>query len=195
MAIMNDLYVLVDKQSKTIIDHAQSLPENWRNIHGLPAHNDEELSDLSWAGHETLGWICLNNPEILEYNYDSQWLEFSKSKIKKIIATQRWEKEVTLITIDNDRIQTDERTRLALFLKRELAKQFPNKNFAWKFVDTYRTITGEELIKIADYLEWYIQKCFDIEVELCTRINLANTLEELINVNLNLNWPSTQLNS
>lgn len=192
---MNDLYVLVDKQSKTIIDHAQSLPENWRNIHGLPAHNDEELSDLSWAGHETLGWICLNNPEILEYNYDSQWLEFSKSKIKKIIATQRWEKEVTLITIDNDRIQTDERTRLALFLKRELAKQFPNKNFAWKFVDTYRTITGEELIKIADYLEWYIQKCFDIEVELCTRINLANTLEELINVNLNLNWPSTQLNS
>ncbi len=192
---MNDLYVLVDKQSKTIIDHAQSLPENWRNIHGLPAHNDEELSDLSWAGHETLGWICLNNPEILEYNYDSQWLEFSKSKIKKIIATQRWDKEVTLITIDNDRIQTDERTRLALFLKRELAKQFPNKNFAWKFVDTYRTITGEELIKIADYLEWYIQKCFDIEVELCTRINLANTLEELINVNLNLNWPSTQLNS
>lgn len=195
MAIMNDLYVLVDKQSKTIIDHAQSLPENWRNIHGLPAHNDEELSDLSWAGHETLGWICLNNPEILEYNYDSQWLEFSKSKIKKIIATQRWEKEVTLITIDNDRIQTDERTRLALFLKRELAKQFPNKNFAWKFVDTYRTITGEELIKIADYLEWYIQKCFDIEVELCTRINLANTLEELISVNLYLNWPSTILNA
>lgn len=195
MAIMNDLYVLVDKQSKTIIDHAQSLPENWRNIHGLPAHNDEELSDLSWAGHETLGWIRLNNPEVLEYNYDSEWLEFSKSKIKKIIATERWEKEVTIITIDSDRIQTDERTRLSLFLKRDIARQFPNKSFSWKFVDTYRIITGEELIKIADYLEWYVQTCFDIEVELCTRINLANNLEELINVNLNLNWPSTHLNA
>lgn len=195
MTLMNDLYVLVDKQSKNIIDHAQLLPENWRNIHGLPAHSDEELSDLSWAGHENFGWFRLNNPEVLEYHYDSEWLEFSKSKIKKIIATERWEKEVTLITIDNDRIQTDERTRLALFLKRDIARQFPNKNFSWKFVDTYRIITGEELIRIADYLEWYVQSCFDIEVELCTRINLANNIEELINVNLYLNWPSTILNA
>lgn len=38
------------------LNEPQELPNNWKNIFGLHASKDR-LGDLSWAGHEDIGWF------------------------------------------------------------------------------------------------------------------------------------------
>ena len=38
------------------LSELQELPDNWKNIFGLYASKDR-LGDLSWAGHEDMGWF------------------------------------------------------------------------------------------------------------------------------------------
>jgi hypothetical protein len=38
------------------LNEPQELPDNWKNIFGLHASKDR-LGDLSWAGHEDMGWF------------------------------------------------------------------------------------------------------------------------------------------
>ena len=38
------------------LSELQELPDNWKNIFGLHASKDR-LGDLSWAGHEDMGWF------------------------------------------------------------------------------------------------------------------------------------------
>lgn len=45
---LNKFYVLVDTEQKIVIDKIQRLPENWKNIAGLPGLTDEEICDLKW---------------------------------------------------------------------------------------------------------------------------------------------------
>ena len=54
---MLDLYVLVDISKSEILTPLNKLPENWANVSGLNFFDDEKLSDLSWAGHNNLGWF------------------------------------------------------------------------------------------------------------------------------------------
>ena len=68
-------YVLVDTEKKLIIDKIQELPEYWKNISGLPGLSDEELEDLSWAGHFNLGWININSAKIDEYELTQRTLD------------------------------------------------------------------------------------------------------------------------
>ena len=53
---MLDLYVLADISKSEILTPLNKLPENWLNVSGLN-FDDEKLSDLSWAGHNNLGWF------------------------------------------------------------------------------------------------------------------------------------------
>ena len=41
-----NFYVFVDNENKLILDKIQKLPENWRNIAGLPGLSDEEIREL-----------------------------------------------------------------------------------------------------------------------------------------------------
>ena len=76
--MMKNFYVLVDTQEKAILDKIQELPENWRNIAGLPGLSDEELRDLKWAGWDNLGWINISSVEMLEYQSSPENLEMNK---------------------------------------------------------------------------------------------------------------------
>ena len=44
------------------LNEPQDLPDNWKNIFGLKGSLDR-LGDLSWAGHEDLGWFEVEVPE------------------------------------------------------------------------------------------------------------------------------------
>ena len=44
------------------LNEPQDLPDNWKNIFGLKGSLDR-LGDLSWAGHEDLGWFEVDVPE------------------------------------------------------------------------------------------------------------------------------------
>lgn len=44
------------------LNEPQDLPDNWRNIFGLKGSLDR-LGDLSWAGHEDMGWFEVDVPE------------------------------------------------------------------------------------------------------------------------------------
>jgi hypothetical protein len=64
---LTNFYVLVDTETKQIINKIQKLPENWKNIAGLPGLSDEELCDLKWAGQHNYGWINIHSEKIKEY--------------------------------------------------------------------------------------------------------------------------------
>lgn len=56
------LWQLKKLSTNEALNKPQPLPENWRNIFGLSASKDR-LGDLSWAGHEDIGWFEVDAPE------------------------------------------------------------------------------------------------------------------------------------
>lgn len=46
--MINNFYILVDTKLKITLEYITELPQNWRNICGLPGLSDEEISDLTW---------------------------------------------------------------------------------------------------------------------------------------------------
>jgi len=44
------------------LNEPQDLPDNWKNIFGLKG-SLARLGDLSWAGHDDLGWFEIEEPE------------------------------------------------------------------------------------------------------------------------------------
>jgi hypothetical protein len=64
---MKDLWQLKRISTGEALNEPQLLPENWKNIFGLSASEDR-LGDLSWAGHEDIGWFKVGKmpgPEVV----------------------------------------------------------------------------------------------------------------------------------
>ena len=89
---LDELYVLVDTRQKLVIDKIQKLPENWKNIAGLPGLTDEQISNLKWAGYEDYGWIRLNSPSLNDYQSSPENLELNKNTFKKLVSNFKKQK-------------------------------------------------------------------------------------------------------
>ena len=121
--MLNDFYILVDTEKKKIIDKIQKLPKNWKNISGIPRLTDEELCDLTWAGQINLGWINLKSNLIREYYSDDENLELNKNTLKNLISEIRKDKESKPVIYKGIRINTDEKTRYSLMIKKLYSSQ------------------------------------------------------------------------
>lgn len=188
---MNDLYVLVDFSLKQIITPIGELPVDWSNINGLNLIDDEKIKDLSWSGHENLGWFNIKDQNLTKYEVPDGWLETSKLKLKSLIATQRWEKESKVLTFQEKQLKVDYRTKLSLFFTSFSFEQ--NETINWKFLNGIYEMSSLELKEIYNSTISYVQKCFDVEYELSKLIDNIKTKEDLFDLNLNLVWPSTIL--
>ena len=103
------------------LNEPQELPDNWKNIFGLHASKDR-LGDLSWAGHEDMGWFEIGPaPEVP-----------LKEKMTKQIEGLLKESE-QYVAIDNTSITKGE--RIAWMDYRQKLKElylqlgFPNEIF------------------------------------------------------------------
>jgi hypothetical protein len=188
---MNKLYILVDFNSNQVLTPVQYLPENWSNINGLDLMDEEKIKDLSWAGHDSFGWINIQSEDITEYNFDEMWMTSSKLNLKSLAANHRWEKENEILTINEKQIKLDERTKSSLTFK--LPNLVEGEEITWKFLNGTYIISSEEFVELCNLTNSYIQSCFAVEYEFNSNVDSIQTAEDLVNLNTTLIWPNTTL--
>jgi len=150
---LNDFYVLVDTRDKIVTSKVQKLPEYWSNITNLSSLEDEKLSDLTWAGHQNLGWVSITSEYIEEYSSSHDNLEMNKNELKYLLGKIKEEKEHEGIIYNNVRIKIDQKNLINLFLKREKAIKNKNADFYFKINFTYYKFTSGQIIELYDILE------------------------------------------
>ena len=177
---LDELYVLVDIRQKIVIDKIQKLPENWKNIAGLPGLTDEQISNLKWAGYEGYGWIRLNSPSLNDYQSSPENLELNKNTFKKLVSNFKKQKILDGVQYQGIKFTADEKTRYSLFIKKLSNLDTVN----YKSFNKYYTFTKKQIIEICDIIELYVQKCFDWEMKVYMQIENCNSLGDFLNVNL-----------
>ena len=173
---LTNFYVLVDTETKEIIDKIQKLPENWKNIAGLSALSDEELCDLKWAGQHNLGWINIHSEKIKEYTSLSENLDLNKNTFKFLISELRKEKQSEPIEYNGARLKSNIQTWHLLSLLKEKEK------VNYKCINGYFTFTSLQLAEICDKIEQQIQSLFDCEMQIYQQIDACQSISDFLNV-------------
>jgi hypothetical protein len=174
---LNNFYVLVDVQKNIIIDKIQNLPQNWKNISNLSGLSDEELLDLTWAGHDNIGWINIHSEKIKNFVSSAENLDLNKNCLKKIISNIRKEKQNCPINYNNAKIKTDIKTITSLFL----LKGKPTTNF--KCINGYFIFNEKQISEIYDIISEQIQHYFNIEKDIYDKIDKCNSIYDLFQIN------------
>lgn len=177
---LNDFYVLVDTESKEIIDKIQKLPQNWKNIAGLPGLSDEKLEDLKWAGHHNLGWINIFSPKIKDFKTSPENLELNKNTLKDIISEKRKENQNNFAEYNAAKFKTDMETRFNLFLK----KNSNANQINFKCINGYHTFTHNQIVDIFNLIEDQIQNHFDEEMVIYNKIDNCQSFVDLTKINI-----------
>lgn len=183
-----NFYVLVDRITNTVLSHPSELPENWSNIYGLDSYTDEQLSNLEWAGHSQYAWIKFDIHFPVEYIFAEDWQVFAKETVKEKYAEMRWKKEKKGIVYKGIELETDDRTKTAILLKKQSITE--GSTFSWKNNGKIFKLTTEDVINIANAIDDYVQQCFEIEAELITKLDLVEKPLDLAEFDLNIEWPS-----
>lgn len=184
-----NFYVLVDKEINKVLSHPIKLPENWQNIHGLSFLSDEKISDLTWANQPNFAWIKFDSEFPSTFEFAEDWLEFAKNSIKNEYANQRWDVEKQGILYNNILIDTDDRTKSAILLKLQSITPSSQQTFSWKYNNSIIEFTSSDIINIANHINDYIQQCFNTEAELIKKIDAVESILDLSQFELDVNWP------
>jgi hypothetical protein len=174
---LNNFYILVDTEKKIVIDKIQKLPQNWKNIAGLPGLSDEELRDLKWAGHSNLGWINIHSEEIKQYSSSQENLELNKNEFKSLITQLRKEKQSETIEYQGAKLKSDTNTLYSLFLLHK------KKEVNYKCINGYHTFTSSQICKLYDIIDTNMQKWFDWEMNVYSQIDVCKNISDFLNVN------------
>jgi len=180
---MNNFYVWVDKSLNTITTLPDFLPINWKNFNGLNNLPEEKLNEL--------GWYKLDDENLLEYEYSDSWLTQVKYQLIDEIANQRWEAQTNAISYNGNFYRLNESTVNSLYQKRMIVSDEPSSTFFWKTNNGMVELNKENVIKLTNFINSYIQSCFDIEKNFVDSLKNVTNLEDLLKVNLYLSWPNT----
>jgi hypothetical protein len=181
----NQLYVWVDKKLNIIGTLPDFLPENWKNYNGMSGLSEGMLNEL--------GWYKINDLSLINYGYSDEWLNQFKKQLLQKISNQRWEAQTEAVTYNGNVYILNDSTINALHQKRTIVASDPTATFTWKTRDSMVQLTSTDLINLTNSINSYIQECFDIEETFIGSVLPLNTLEDLLQVNLNITWPSTTL--
>ena len=185
-----NFYVLVDKNTNKVLNHPTELPEKWNTIHGLRAFTDEQLSNLEWAGHSNLGWIKFDSGFPTTYTFTENWQVFAKETLKEKYSELRWEAEIKGIVYNGIQIGTDDRTKTTILLKKELISTSSKETFSWKYNGLIVELDINDIIKISNVINNYVQECFEIEASLIKELDLVKNPLDLTKFDLEILWPS-----
>lgn len=180
------LYVWVDKEQNLIANVPGVLPKNWRNYNDFNMIDNESVLN-------GLGWYNINDESLLECNYSAEWLNQFKMQLLENVSYQRWEAQTEPVTYDGNVYLLNEGTINALYQKRMVVESDPSATFYWKTRDGMIQLTSGELVSLTTSINNYIQECFNIENNFINSLSSMNTLEELLQVDLDITWPSTTL--
>lgn len=191
---MNNLYFEINPIKKHILKPPKELETSWRNISGLVYLEEDKLYDLSWAGHEGIGFlkICKENAKQLQ-NFKSVFNALDSLKVvaRRELSKNRYEKEVGIIILnDFYKIQLTEEYKLSLVMK-YLECLESDFEFDWKTISGYFKFNSNNFKIFYKKIQEYTQKLFDIEKNILEQINAAGTIEELLNINLEINYDNS----
>ena len=176
---LNNFYILVDTEKKIVIDKIQKLPENWKNISGLPGLSDRELRDLKWAEQHNLGWINIHSEEIKQYSSSLENLELNKNEFKSLITKLRKEKQSETVEYQGAKLKSNIITLYSLFLLQSKEK------VNYKCINGYRTFTTSQLRELYDIIETNMQKWFDWEMNVYYQIDTCRSISDFLYVKYN----------
>lgn len=175
--MLNDHYILVDKEENRIIGRIEKRPEDWQNIMGLSNYSDEEIYDLKWAGHDSVGFIKFTSTNLINYKCPPDTLLLNKTKSKEIVSEKLKELKYKSINYKNSIIKSDKESFNTLFSIKD--REYVN----YKCSNGYFKFISSELNEIFDIMNSQIQKYFDYEMEIHNSIDECNSLIEISNLN------------
>ena len=190
---MNDFFVLVDHKNKQLLAPASELPNDWMNISGLKYYDEEKLKDLTWAGHNDKGWVRISDASIQAYDHSPEWLAFTKSSILSLVSEERKERETGIVIYKKHTLRINEKTKIALFGKKIAATENAKSSFVWKFDDASVELKSSEIIELANFVENYIQQCFDVEYKFEKSLKSIKKISDLTKISFDLTWPSNTI--
>jgi hypothetical protein len=190
-----NFYVLVDKTNNTVLSYPVELPENWNNINGLNSFTDEQLSDLEWAGQPLFAWVKFDTKFSNDYTFGDNWITFAKEIVKETYAKLRWNAESKGISYKDIEIETNDRTRTTILLKKQLMSEGSTETFSWKYNGSIIKFTAEDVDNISNAINNYVQNCYEVEASLIEKLDTVKSPLDLTEFNLEIEWPSNDYNS
>ena len=137
------------------------------------------------AHHAKYSESCVWMPGLaLEYDAEGRCItELSFVQQKEVararIAHARWIAETGGCTVQGMTIRTDRESQAMITGAALKALQGEVYTCNWKTESGFIKLTAPQILAIADAVREHIQSCFDRELELCTAIYAATTVEEL----------------
>jgi hypothetical protein len=131
--------------------------------------------------HEGPFWSYENDVGIATYTAVAKSIDLVKGELKNAVASERYKREVSGINVTVQGIELfcdTSRENRDVFLQKHLALT-SQETVNWKFINTWLTLSKEELIEIHNQITAHVQSCFDWEAEKNIMIDSCVTLEEL----------------
>lgn len=189
---MENLYLEINPTKNEVSGPPIELDVNWNNIGGIIFLSDDELYDLSWAGHENVGFIKLcneNKDRIMQLDYYPPILNALKVKYKEILHNYYLVKENSPIIINEKfSLQLTEKNKLDLIMKYHECLNDLNLIFKWKTVSGFVELTSEEFINLYLKIQKYIQSLRDLEYSIYNQIDECKNIVDFLNLNVEFNF-------
>ena len=187
---MINLYFEINPKQSKIISSPKELQTNWKNISGIIYLSKDELYDLSWAGYDNLGFIklCSENYETLKkLKYDNSIFLLTKSKYKDIVSNNRQEQELKPLLIYNQfSVKLTDKFKLHLLMKYNECSLDKSLKFNWKTISGPVEFTSEKFLIFYKKIQKYIQKLYDVEMELYKKIDSVENMKNLLKLDLEI---------
>lgn len=187
---MDDLYFEINPKENLILSPPIQLDTNWKNISGIIFLSADELYDLSWAGYDNFGFvkICSENYDVLKkLKYENSIFLVTKSKYKDIVSDNRRDQELNPLLVDNRfSVQLTDKFKLHLLMKYNECISDTNLVFNWKTISGPVEFTSEKFLIFYKKIQKYIQKLYDIEIELHKKIDAVENMKDLLKLDLKI---------
>jgi hypothetical protein len=187
---MIDLYFEINPKQNKIISSPKELQTNWKNISGITYLSKKELYDLSWAGYDNFGFvkICIDNYDTLKkLKYENSIFLVTKSKYKDIVSDNRRDQELRPLLVDNRfSVQLTDKFKLHLLMKYNECISDTNLKFNWKTISGPVEFTSEKFLIFHKKIQKYIQKLYDMEIELHKKIDSVENMKDLLKLDLRI---------
>lgn len=168
---LSELYIIVDNHQREVRGVFQKQPQDWKNICTFPALSDEEKSDLSWAGHDGVGFVC--GESLKNYSCDDGHLEEIKLNVKRMSEEVTKDLRAEGVVFEGHRFSID--------LESIMFANFQNNRYSniIKSGTDYHKFSRNQMFSLVEKLNRRFDELLDQEIEFFRQIDECSTVYEL----------------
>ena len=168
---LSELYIIVDNHQKEIRGVFQKQPENWKNICTFPGLSDEEKSDLSWAGHDGVGFI--RGESLKDYSCSDNHLGEVKLNIKRMSSEITKDLRAEGVVFEGYRFAIDlESIVFANFQNNRCVNIIKSQN-------DYHKFSRDQMFTLVERMNRRFDELLEQEIEFFRQIDECSSVYEL----------------